>query len=269
MNSGSGSDNLSMWVEQMGRPSLCVVSPHFDDAIFSSFTVLTHPWFSRKVVATVVTRAPVGKKTYWATLTGFEDAQQEHLERGNEDRRVLAAIGVEACHLGGEFENTPSMVEAVDRLVRQVLVRPESWVVLLPAAAGRAFTLLDELAIRMGRSRESLLNGAIQQHPDHLRVRDATSRALKSVPMSEWGYYAENPYLTADPIESLQRRAEGAAGHGLRRLEAATASKEKLASIEGYASQLTAILGAGYAERMKFASRKEVYFVPCRRAYSE
>jgi hypothetical protein len=136
-------EGLSAWAERSGRRSLCVISPHLDDAVYSAYSALTLPWFHRKVVATLVTDAPQGKKTYWATYTGFADAHVEHVERSMEDERVLAAMGVEACHLGGESENEVSIAVAVQRFSERFLANPERWVFLVPAAAGRTFGVMD------------------------------------------------------------------------------------------------------------------------------
>jgi hypothetical protein len=255
-------EGLSAWAERSGRRSLCVISPHLDDAVYSAYSALTLPWFHRKVVATLVTDAPQGKKTYWATYTGFADAHVEHVERSMEDERVLAAMGVEACHLGGESENEVSIAVAVQRFSERFLANPERWVFLVPAAAGRTFGVMDRMLIRLGRSPSKILRGAVQQHPDHLQVRDLTASLLGATPDCVWGYYAENPYLTADPMDELQKRVEASAVQRLSRVESNPPALAKRESIEGYASQAKAILGSTSAERVRFASRPEMYFLP-------
>jgi hypothetical protein len=248
------SQELVNWLGK--RTSLCVVSPHFDDAIYSAFVALTLPVLSRRAVATVITTAPEGKVTAWATLTGFANTYEEHLVRAREDVAVLDAIGVEPMHLGGVSESTASLPAAVDRFASLFLGAAHDWAFLLPAGAGIQVGRLERLLRRM-------LRRPVRQmaHPEHLGSRDRLRQRLQATPGAAWGYYAENPYVTFDNAAALGRRLQRREQQPLRCVRCSPDATAKLRSAEGYASQANLGMGSSHAERIAFASRPEVYFL--------
>jgi len=239
-----------------GRTALCVVSPHFDDAIYSAFVALTLPALTRRAVATVITTAPEGKVTSWATHTGFASTHQEHLERAREDVAVLQALNVEAVHLGGESESTASLTPAVERFAGIFLDAPGDWAFLLPAGAGVAVSRIERLLRRMlGRPVGQMA------HPEHTGTRDRLRQRLKATPGALWGYYAENPYVTFDDTAVLARALQRKEGRQLHCVQCSPDATAKLRSAEGYVSQAAVALGASHAQRLAFASRSEIYFL--------
>jgi hypothetical protein len=238
------------------RTALCVVSPHFDDAIYSAFVALTLPVLSRRAVATVITTAPKDKVTAWATHTGFANTHEEHIVRASEDVAVLNALGVQPVHLGGVSESTASLPAAVEQFARMFLDAPQEWAVLLPAGAG----------ISVGRV-ESLLRRILRRpvghmaHPEHTGSRDRLRRRLQATPGALWGYYAENPYVTFDDAAVLARTLQRAERRKLHCVQCAPDAITKLHSAEGYVSQATVALGTSREQRLAFASRSEIYFL--------
>ncbi|MEO6186944.1 MAG: hypothetical protein ABIP38_03035 [Steroidobacteraceae bacterium] len=238
------------------RTSLCVVSPHFDDAIYSAFVALTLPGLKQRAVATVITIAPAGKVTAWATHTGFKDTGVEHLARAQEDIAVLAELGVQPVHLGGVSESSASLQGAVEEFARVFLAAPQEWVFLLPAGAGRHVG-------RVARLCRRILKRPLGQmaHPEHTGSRDALRRRLRATPGAQWGYYVEHPYVTFDSVSELGTRLRSADRAPLRRVQYEPDPQAKLHSAQGYVSQARVALGTTPAEQLTFASRAELYFL--------
>lgn len=244
------------WLRRNNRSSVCVVSPHFDDAVYSAHTVLAMQELDKRVVATIVTRGTVGMVTAWVQLVGFPDTHTEHVARAGEDIGTLKEMGVHAVHLGAESDNPGSLSAAVDMFAAKFLDRPERWAFLLPAGAG----------MRLGRLRRSWRRltkhpTAGVAHPEHILSRDLVRRCLVGVSGALWGYYAENPYLLFDDAARLQRHLEDLDGERLRCVTCIPDVPAKLHCAEGYSSQAEVLLGRSHVERMVFASRAELYFL--------
>lgn len=244
------------WLRRNNRSSVCVVSPHFDDAVYSAHTALAAQGFDRRVVATIVTRGTVGMVTAWAQLVGFPDTHTEHVARAGEDIGTLKEMGVHAVHLGAESDNPASLSVAVDMFVAKFLDCPERWAFLLPAGAGMRLGRLERLWRRLIR-----YPTAGMAHPEHILSRDLMRRCLAGVPGALWGYYAENPYSLFDDADRLQRHLEELDGRQLRRVTCIPDAPAKLHCAEGYSSQIQVLLGRSHAERLAFASRAELYFL--------
>jgi LmbE family N-acetylglucosaminyl deacetylase len=159
---------------------LVVISPHLDDAVLSVGQVLGGS--PGAVVITVLAGVPAGDAvTDYDRSCGFSGSRQAMRQRRAEDRRALAILGAEPCHL--------------DFLARQY--RDD--------AGDEA--IVRELADRIAALEPSAVLGPVGiVHPDHERVArlwpGAVRRAAGAAPVFA---YEELPYR----IKS-RRRAEAA-----------------------------------------------------------
>jgi LmbE family N-acetylglucosaminyl deacetylase len=147
---------------------VAVLSPHLDDAVLSSWSVLRRGEAVR--VVNVCTAIPEpGPPPPWDRLTGARDRAERMRERLQEDREALAAAGCEAIHLG-----------FLDHQYRAAAPLDEQE---LAASIEEAAPHASELWAPAG----------IGGHPDHVQVRDA------AIALAERGgvalrLYAELPY---------------------------------------------------------------------------
>jgi LmbE family N-acetylglucosaminyl deacetylase len=114
-------------------PRLFVVSPHFDDAVFSCGALLaTHP---DAVVCTVFAAAPEpDMQTEWDQQAGFTSAQESVNARTLEDNRALElldAVPVRMPFRDGQYLDSPSICrlsaaleETIYRSTANTLVMP-------------------------------------------------------------------------------------------------------------------------------------------------
>jgi LmbE family N-acetylglucosaminyl deacetylase len=145
---------------------ITILSPHLDDAVLSTWTVLRRAEDVR-VVNVCAGVPPPGPPPRWDRLTGARDAAERMRERLAEDRAALARAGREAAQRG-----------FLDAHYRSEPLDPERLLNALGEAAGDA----EELWAPAG----------IGAHPDHLQVRDAAF-ALASA-STTLRLYAELPY---------------------------------------------------------------------------
>jgi LmbE family N-acetylglucosaminyl deacetylase len=235
---------------------LCVVSPHLDDAVLSAFATLANPGAGPREVVTVVTRGLPGQVTDWSRLTGFADTESEHAARRDEDNSALALLGTMALHLQGVSGDARSVAAAVDTFLGKHAATLRGVQVLLPAGAGRRAPVAERLWRRLRRRADPL-----GPHPEHVHVRDAFERGLRSAGLDDWGYYAEQPYAWHEPLETCRRRLERRIGTPLRMLRRTPDAAAKLQAAMRYASQAPFALGATPAERLDFCARDEYLFI--------
>lgn len=147
-----------------------ILSPHYDDAVLSCWTVLRTHVGSRVVnVFAGLPEADHGP-TDWDRLTGAESPRDRVLERRGEDAEVLERVGAESVNL--------DFVEDQYR-PRELDTKP------LVHAIERSIKGCDRL----------YAPAAIGGHPDHLLVRSAAIRLLaRGVDIT---LYADIPYCNA------------------------------------------------------------------------
>jgi LmbE family N-acetylglucosaminyl deacetylase len=240
-----------------GWPSVCVISPHLDDAVLSASVLLSNARIPVREVVTVVTHGKPGRTTDWARLTGFADAGSEHEARRKEDERALSALGVRVTHLGGVAEDPESIRTAIRGFLSSRAGHMDGTLLLLPAAAGRQHSALEALRRRLMRDPD-----AFAPHPEHMQVRDAFEHGLRVAGHGAWGYYAELPYARQESPDSLLRRLEVRSRHALRMLRHEPVSRDKLRAAETYASQARLALGETPAARHAFCGEIERLFIP-------
>jgi len=140
-------------------PSVVLLSPHLDDAVFSAWTVLAAgPELSVVNVCSGIPAA--GPAPRWDRVTGGTDAAEQARARLAEDREALALVGREALNL-----------DFLDLQYRDGPLPPDAIARALPAAS------------------ELIAPAAIGAHPDHVAVREAALRTGLPVTL-----YAELPY---------------------------------------------------------------------------
>lgn len=240
-----------------GWPSVCVISPHLDDAVLSASVLLSDARIPVREVVTVITHGIPGRATDWARLTGFADAGSEHEARRREDERALSGLGVRVTHLGGVAEDPDSIGTAIRGFVSSRAGQMNGTLLLLPAAAGRQHSVLEALQRRLMRNPD-----AFAPHPEHVQVRDAFEQGLRAAGHGAWGYYAELPYARQESPESLLRRLQSRSRHALRMLRQEPVVDDKLSAAETYASQARLALGETPATRRAFCGEIESLFIP-------
>ncbi|HEX2127816.1 MAG TPA: PIG-L family deacetylase, partial [Solirubrobacterales bacterium] len=145
----------------MSAPTV-ILSPHFDDAVLSCWTVLTGPGEVR-VVNVFGGSPPDGRAGWWDNTAGLGDPAEAVAARIEEDRRALAKAGRVATQLDfldAQYrERLEQPTEPLERALADA-VAPGS-VVYAPAAVG---PLPDDYRAPYPR-------GA--PHPDHAALRTA------------------------------------------------------------------------------------------------
>jgi LmbE family N-acetylglucosaminyl deacetylase len=144
-----------------------VLSPHLDDAVLSTWSVLRRPG-PVQVVNVCAAVPPAGPAPPWDRLTGARDAAERMRERLAEDRVALAGAGREAVYL--EFLDAHYRADPID---------PDA--------------LLRALADAVPAASELWAPAGIGAHPDHLQVREA-ALALSRAGGPPVTLYAELPY---------------------------------------------------------------------------
>jgi len=170
LDDGRGGSSQSLPSFDAGAPEL-VLSPHWDDAVLSCWSVLTG---ARELIVVNVFAAlpPAGHSGPWEALGGLTDSRERAERRTQEDVRALAIAGRSASNLDlPEIQNREG---------------PEG--VSLPALA-RA---LGQTAPRASRV---YAPAAIGGHVDHVLVRRCAREMLaRGMPVT---LYADFPYCIA------------------------------------------------------------------------
>jgi LmbE family N-acetylglucosaminyl deacetylase len=248
--------NLSSLLPEPRFARLCVISPHLDDAVLSSFATLTDSGGTPCQVVTVVTKGIAGQVTPWSTLTGFVDTAREHEARRTEDIEALALLEAGTVHLGGISGDAHSIAAAVSAFIREQSSSLRQSRILLPAGAGRQASLLERAWRRL--KHEPDVQGP---HPEHVQVRDAFEKGLRAAGITEWGYYAELPYARHEPLEACRSRLQKRVGASLYIVRRMPETTKKLQATECYASQARVALGETPADRTAFCGHAEYLFI--------
>ena len=213
-------------------PRLFVVSPHFDDAVFSCGALLAaHPDAS---VCTVFAAPPEhGMKTEWDQKSGFDDAHQAIRARSQEDDTALLLLGASPLRMtfrDSQYCDSPSIDMLASALEATI-------------ARTNANTLLMPLGLR---------------HDDHVRVYEACCELLPRLPHLTWFGYEEaihrrTPGVVQARLADLAQRgvvatpgspgSQDAMGPA-HTIDEARCLELKREAVQAYASQLRAF-GAG------------------------
>lgn len=207
---------------------IVVISPHFDDGVFSCGQLLAmHPG---STVVTVFTGTPkqAGMRTDWDLRCGFANAQEAMAQRRQEDRRALATLRAQPVwmdFIDSQYGPAPGE-DDIARSLRQVLRALGPTPVLLP----------------MGMF-----------HADHLLVHRACLKALAHWPDRPALAYEDALYRAKTGL--LQQRLTELAAQGITATPDARQPQGgatlKAEAVLAYASQLHAFGPGGYADAFR------------------
>ncbi|MBO1113775.1 PIG-L family deacetylase [Bordetella petrii] len=200
---------------------LVVISPHFDDAVFSC-----GDWLAACPGGTVLTvysgvppsTAPLPD---WDRRCGFARADQAVLARHEENRAAMAVLGARGLGLGlldDQYQGAATVAGRITGMLASALTTLQPAVVLMPLGLF---------------------------HRDHLRVSDAALtvwRLFRQAMNNTWLAYEEALYRRK-PGLLQQRLAELRAQHVLATPEAGPQYRgdRKTRAVAAYASQLGAL----------------------------
>ena len=189
----------------MSERTALVVSPHFDDAVLSCWSVLEEARGAR-VVNVFAGLPDPGVLGEWDQRTAATDSRARVRERIDEDRRALAPVAPEPVNLeflDAQYRAAPPPLGEIAEALRPRL--HDGDVVYAPAAIGA--------------------------HPDHVLVRDAVLSVRPDARL-----YADQPYTLVYGWE-LPRATKN--GRLARRVVLAPAARlRKLTAVRQYRTQL-------------------------------
>lgn len=237
----------SGWDEEVGSSTFIVVSPHFDDAVLSTFGLLAHA-HSCKVI-NVFTHVPSGiQATDWDRDRGFSSAQDHMTARLAEERDVMASLRVdhqEVDLVPFEYVQSREQLTADERLAVLDAISLE-WsasgvrpTVALPVGAGRKYSIPERVYHRLWPARRPPGGGAA--HIDHVALTDSLLPELLRLEIPVV-LYEDLPYLWSGPGD--QRCNTIIRGNGLS-AQPRTISidpESKADAVRHYASQLSALV---------------------------
>jgi LmbE family N-acetylglucosaminyl deacetylase len=179
---------------QGGGDRVVIVSPHFDDAVLSCWSVLTG---RRDVeVVNVFTRAPALETDLSEAelLTGADDALARASERAREDRAALAVAGARPRNLdlldhphwtAGRPAPPTGWRKVARRLVRRRRDAPD-------ADEGRLREVVEATSPHIDRQARIYAPAGLGGHSDHVLVRELGCRLLREG--ARVSFYADQPY---------------------------------------------------------------------------
>lgn len=200
-----------------------VISPHFDDAVFSCGNMLAAHHGSHTV--TVFGGAPaIAMSTEWDRAAGFADSNAAVATRRQEDAQAHAQLSATVHHLGfcdHQYEQTPTAADLAGALLR-VVERQTAEAVFVPLGLF---------------------------HSDHILVHEAVLMLAPQLPSRLWIGYEDALYRRARGL--VQQRMVALAERGVTATPVAPQSaadgRQKRRAVACYASQLRAF-GPGGVE---------------------
>src|SRR3954470_7088366 len=93
----AGAESDALLAVDAAAPAV-VLSPHLDDAVWSTFSLLAGDE-PDVIVVTVFAGVPQGEAGWWDARCGITDSSEHVLARRCEDSGVLASLGCSAIHL--------------------------------------------------------------------------------------------------------------------------------------------------------------------------
>jgi LmbE family N-acetylglucosaminyl deacetylase len=259
------SGRLLSFLAREGIGRVVIVSPHLDDAAFSTCALLLSTLAGDCHVATVFTEGSPTLDASWAREAGFADSVDEHAARRVEDRAAMSRLGVGFSHLGFMPDAfTPALAHAVVDAAAAAAGVPASgegdpgvlW--LLPAGAGRSRRVHEALrrcCQWLGRP------AGARAHPEHRLVRDRLLAVLQERGC-RFGFYGELPYVWLDPAPILSWTLGRACRGPFERVSVDVDPRVKLQVCEMYASQAPLVLGDTLEERLRVLAHAEAYYFP-------
>lgn len=220
-------------VDSVDTPVM-VISPHYDDAVFSCGHLLAA--MPGSTVVTVFTAVPpeATVRTDWDLRCGFDNAEHAMRIRRNENQKALGALdakGVDLSFLDGQYLESQrnSMDLLADTLLSTILeFQPKS--IFMPLGLF---------------------------HADHLMVADVTLLLQHRLMGLHWYAYADIPYNK--DAERAQQRLEELAGKGVHCewCDLQLDSQRKARAVDAYRSQFR---GLGHADGLPILAHQEQYW---------
>lgn len=224
------------------KAPVLIVSPHYDDAVFSCGDLLAARPGSTVVTVFAAMPAQSNCSTDWDRRCGFASAGEAMRRREDENHNALtrlAAKAVDLDFLDSQYVEDPA-VDA-DRLRRTLSST------LAQARAAAVFAPLGLF------------------HGDHIRCSDALMAIYPSCGTVQWFVYEEIPYRRHEGL--VQERLSWLLAQGLRATPAnlRTTAGRKAAAIAAYGTQLTAL---GPESGTRILEQPECYWSLSRRGES-
>lgn len=213
---------------------LIVVSPHYDDAVFSCGNLLSA--IPHSTVMTVFTGQPQDAQvlTDWDRRCGFSCAEQAMQARASENRKALDALQAVGIDL--------------DFLDSQYLQRPDH---------GFDF-LADTLAAMIAQAQPSAVFFPLGLfHEDHVRVSDTLMLICHRIPSIQWFAYGDIPYSKRP--ERVELRIAELLDRGVvaTPLHPSRLTEGKARAVDAYRSQFR---GLGYENGRPVLRQREQYW---------
>lgn len=213
---------------------IMVLSPHYDDAVFSCGHLLGA--LPASIVVTVCTAHPENGDTLtdWDQRCGFLSAAEAMLTRGEENRQALKALGATGVEL--------SFLDS------QYLTAPRNSVDLL------SDTLLSIIRERQPKSVFAPLG---LFHTDHLLVSDAALMLEHRANGPQWFAYADIPYNK--DAGRIERRVTQLAQRGIHcePCHIGLYAQQKADAVNAYRSQFR---GLGHEDGGAIMQHREQYW---------
>jgi LmbE family N-acetylglucosaminyl deacetylase len=164
-----------------------ILSPHFDDAVLSCWSVLAG---SRDVeVVNVFTGGPDAGLSEADLLTGADDAAARACERADEDRAALAIAGARRRDVGllDHLYSTAGAPPRPRALVRRLLRGDAA-----PAERQRWREVAEAIFAHVDPRAHLYAPAGLGGHPDHGLVREVGCELLRAG--ARVSFYADQPY---------------------------------------------------------------------------
>jgi LmbE family N-acetylglucosaminyl deacetylase len=159
--------------------AVVVLSPHFDDAVLSCWSVLTRS--GGVVVVNIFTGVPPGAALHEGELlTGARDAVERARERADEDRAALALAAARPRNLDLPEDLHAAGVRRLARLWRR---------------DARLREVMDATVPHLEEGSHIYVPAALGSHPDHVLVRELGCRLAREG--ARVSFYADQPYCYA------------------------------------------------------------------------
>jgi LmbE family N-acetylglucosaminyl deacetylase len=194
---------------------LVIVSPHYEDAVFSCGHLLAS--VKNSTVLTVYTGCPENDSlsTEWDARCGFASAREAMLARGQENTNALAVLKARCSDLGfldsQYMENARNGADLLGDTLSAALVP------LQPASVFVPLGLF---------------------HEDHIQVADAMFTVCHRFPGIDWYAYEDIPYCREPGLVEARTSTLAARGIHLSRLQRLLATEMKAQAVLAYTSQL-------------------------------
>lgn len=221
---------------------LVVVSPHYDDAVFSCGRLLALMPGSTVLTVYAGVPQPGDLLTDWDRRCGFEHADQAMEVRRGENAVALAHLHAQAVDL----DHLDSQYVAASAAAMQHI-----GAVAKPTLAE---TLIASLA-RLQPSSVFIPMGLF--HQDHIKVSDTLLVARRRLPHVAWHAYADVPYSRRPELVEARHKQLSERGLNMKSMNVYAPPGAKAAAVRAYTSQLR---GLCHRDEARIMQQTEQYW---------